>query len=1338
MKKNKLKKVFIFLFSFLFIASATVAGGVLLSGSSYSVPVSESSGEEIQDSENLELDSDEGSTENENNVTSNATEPTNDDSWANHYADSFAGGTGSEADPYQIETAEQLSLLAVNVNSGTNYSDIYFEQTADIDLSAYWWDAIGTYTSSSDYNEFAGHFNGGGHTVSGVFTQAGSTSTYNYQGLFGYVRGTSSTDLAEISNVGVIDSNIQGRQNVGGIVGYAYYTNITNCYNTGSVTSSSSYVGGVVGRNYSATVSNSYNTGTVTGKNAYVGGVVGYNVSSTVSNSYNIGYVTGNQSVGGVVGEISSSSTVSNSYNTGNVTSTYIGTYGIAGGVVGRNGSSTVSNSYNTGDVTSSSNYVGGVVGYNSSTVSNSYNTGDVTSTYTGTYAYTGGVVGYNSSSTVENSYNTGSVTGNGNYVGGVVGRNSSSTVSYCYYGGNCASSVGGIEGSDVDGQAEYIGTITTDAKTESWYGSSSTVTWNSSYPWDFTDTWGITQYANDGYPYLLDVGNIAPDNTDLMWTDSAVTTRDTDFEGSGTASDPYLISSAEELAGLAYMTNISTSTTYNGSGVYYRQTADIDLSAYWWDAIGTNSGTSYYFRGYYDGDGYTVSGVYTPAGSDSNYSYQGLFGYVYGASSTIRAEISNVGVINSNIQGYQYVAGIAGRAYYTNITNCYNTGTVTGSSSYVGGVVGYNSLSTVSNSYNTGSVTSSSHNVGGVVGYNYSSSITNSYNTGDVTSSSYNVGGVVGYNSSSTVSNSYNTGNVTGSSSRVGGVVGYNSSSTVSNSYNTGSVLGSDYVGGVVGYNYSSTVRNSYNTGDVTGNIYVGGVVGYNNYSSTITKCYFGGDYTGSYGIGSSSSSTSGTNSGTTQISSLNTTSYAKGISWYSSTSGNWNATYPWDFTYVWALDSSVNDGYPHFKEITVTYHSNFGDDETIEKAYYASSVIITSNIFTRDNYEIASWNTNQTGTGTSYTPGETYQIATDINLYAQWQGVLYNITLNHGNGNSSTTIYQRYATGFYSNSEATTEISSISVPTMNGYSFGGYYTGENGEGYQVIDEEGNIVVSNTFFTGNTTIYAYWEANVPAYYDSTNGYWYIEYGKMPQTKLDASVQEDLIIINALNGDSVLDATDGVTTSSNVYYFAGNMLSAKIYDGEEYCYFYGNWYRVEPVRWVLDTDASSSQSGYISTDTLAVMESVVYVGKYSETSLGVGQGYDATSNFTVVTDYLNNFNVEERDYLVEFSADVPSFDSSNIISTTTATNSIFLASEEEIQNTMSTYSTEFSDLVQDYLNVYGDGNYYFVRDLGSNLNNVTCYTQGGGKINQKPTCTLGMRLTIQVTEFVCL
>ena len=47
-----------------------------------------------------------------------------------------------------------------------------------------------------------------------------------------------------------------------------------------------------------------------------------------------------------------------------------------------------------------------------------------------------------------------------------------------------------------------------------------------------------------------------------------------------------------------------------------------------------------------------------------------------------------------------------------------------------------------------------------------------------------------------------------------------------------------------------------------------------------------------------------------------------------------------------------------------------------------------------------------------------------------------------------------------------------------------------------------------------------------------------------------------------------------------------------------------------------------------------------------------------------------------------------------------------------------------------------EGNYYFVRDLGSNLNSVTCYTQGGGEVNQTPTSYLGMRFTIQVTEYV--
>ena len=1405
MKKNKVKKFLICLFSFMFIASACITSGILLSGSSYSVPVSESSGEEIQDNENL------------TNVTANATEPLNDGNWTDsgNYDTTFAGGTGTESDPYLISTARQLAGLAYNVNNGTNYSGIYFEQTADINLSAYWWDAIGTYTSSSDYNEFAGHYNGGGYTVSGVFTQAGSDSNYSYQGLFGYVRGASSTDMAEISNVGVIDSNIQGYRYVAGIAGYAYYTNITNCYNTSSVSGSSLCVGGVVGYNRSSTVSNSYNTGSVTSSGQNVGGVVGYNYSSTVSNSYNTGSVTGSSSnvggvvggndtssvsnsyntglvtssiynVGGIVGQ-NSSSTVSNSYNTGDVTSTYTGTYGYVGGVAGYN-SSSITNSYNTGDVTASSGCVGGVAGYNTGSatrVNNTYNTGSVSGT-----SHVGGVVGRNyNGADVYNSFNTGSVTGT-SYIGAIVGYNytNSPTVSNCYWGGNCALTSAGTNSGGTISKCSVFSSDS-DPETESWYTTTSN--WYSSYTWNFSSIWGISQYVNDGLPFLRGVGVGAdlPTNYDSMWTDSGVT-RDTTFAGSGTEDDPYLISSAEELAGLAYLTNISTSTTYNNNDVYYLQTADIDVSAYWWDAIGTSTSYTYYFRGHYDGGGYTVSGIYTPAGSDSTYSYQGLFGYVYGASSTNRAEISNVGVINSNIQGYQYVGGIAGQVYYADITNCYNTSLVTGSGMYVGGVVGFNSSSTVENSYNTGTVTGSDRYVGGVVGHNINTStVTNSYNTGSVTgrdiyvagvvgysgssstvSNSYNtgevtgtryVGGVVGQNSSSTVSNSYNTGDVTSSSTLfayTGGVAGYNSS-TITNSYNTGSVTGSgDYVGGVVGYNYKTTARinNTYNTGNVSGTSFVAGIVGYNydgadvynsfntgsvtgtsyigaivgrNYSNspTVYNCYWGIDCTQTSAYGSNS----GTVSNCEQFSS---DSDPKTLSWYTSTSGTWNGTYPWDFTYVWALDSSVNDGYPIFKEISATYHSNFGDDETVEKSYYASSVdMLSSDTFTREHYEIASWNTNQTGTGTSYTPGETYQIATDINLYAQWQGVLYNITLNHGNGNTSTTIYQRYATGFYSDSGATTEITSVSVPTRAGYTFGGYYTGENGEGYQVIDEEGNIVVSNTFFTGNTTIYAYWTPNVPAYYDETGGYWYIEYGRMPQTKVT-----DNAVINALDGDSVLSDSDGVTTSNYVYYFAGMMLSAKVYQGEEYCNLDGNWYLVEPIRWRLDIE--SSTSGYVSTDTIAIMENVVYVGKYSDFSLSIGDGYvSANANSSSDIDYfLNNFLPNEKEYLTEFSASSDVFGTTNI-TTETSTNSIFLSSNAEISELFGTYESEFSDFVNDYLNMYGQNRYYFVRDLGSNLNNIDCHSQSGATgINQRSTEFLGMRFTIQVDEFVCL
>ena len=185
-------------------------------------------------------------------------------------------------------------------------------------------------------------------------------------------------------------------------------------------------------------------------------------------------------------------------------------------------------------------------------------------------------------------------------------------------------------------------------------------------------------------------------------------------------------------------------------------------------------------------------------------------------------------------------------------------------------------SNSTITNCYNTGSVsgtsTSSSANVGGVLGYaNSSSTLTNCYNTGSVsgTSSSYAyVGGVVGYAHSSAITKCYNTGSVSGSSQSsayVGGVVGYAvSNSAITNCYNTGAVSGTSaslyaYVGGVVGrVNSNSTITKSFAICNVYVNMgRVGGILGYmssSSYTLNMTECFFEGTIT----TGASSSSSS------------------------------------------------------------------------------------------------------------------------------------------------------------------------------------------------------------------------------------------------------------------------------------------------------------------------------------------------------------------------------------------------------------------------------------------------------------------------------------------------
>jgi len=204
--------------------------------------------------------------------------------WDGETVSYFAGGDGTQQDPYQISSGKELAFLAQEVNSGNatyNASTVYYKLAADIYLNdtsdweswdtvaapANSWTPIGTYT-----NKFAANFNGNGFAVYGVYIN----TTADSQGLFAYVSG-----YGKISNVGVEQSYINGGIYVGGVAGYVNGT-ITNCYNTGSITGNNN-IGGVVG-DITGNIMNCYNTGTVLG-NDNVGGVVGY-VASGGSATY--------------------------------------------------------------------------------------------------------------------------------------------------------------------------------------------------------------------------------------------------------------------------------------------------------------------------------------------------------------------------------------------------------------------------------------------------------------------------------------------------------------------------------------------------------------------------------------------------------------------------------------------------------------------------------------------------------------------------------------------------------------------------------------------------------------------------------------------------------------------------------------------------------------------------------------------------------------------------------------------------------------------------------------------------------------------------------------------
>ncbi len=196
-------------------------------------------------------------------------------------------GSGTEDDPYQIGSAEDLQILMHRENDW----DKYYLLTSDVNMSG-----INFYHAVIGHGcEFTGSFDGFDgikyHIISNL-TVSGSSCC----GLFGRI-GSGGT----VANLGLENASVTGIGDyVGGLCGYNNSGSITQCYAIGSISGDDS-LGGLCGYNNSGSIIKCYATGSVSGDYS-VGGLCGFNDSGSIAECYAIGSVSGDYYVGGLCG----------------------------------------------------------------------------------------------------------------------------------------------------------------------------------------------------------------------------------------------------------------------------------------------------------------------------------------------------------------------------------------------------------------------------------------------------------------------------------------------------------------------------------------------------------------------------------------------------------------------------------------------------------------------------------------------------------------------------------------------------------------------------------------------------------------------------------------------------------------------------------------------------------------------------------------------------------------------------------------------------------------------------------------------------------------------------
>ena len=726
--------------------------------------------------------------------------------------------------------------------------------------------------------EFKATFDGNGHTISNLYMDVARQQSQSYAGLFGSISGYSADSPAVIEDIGLLNVEVTGVYNVGGLVGsISSIAQVSRSYVTGAVSGTGSHIGGLVGYS-TGEISESYSTAAVedtdraTAESA-VGGLVGYS-NGEITESYATGQSTGYRNVGGLAGVSFGSSRdpglIHSSYATGRVTGG-----SRVGGLVGIGGQqtqypsrySTITDSYAIGAVAGDED-TGGLLGYGGSgytTINNSYWNTDVSATGVGG----GGALGAAGRPTAELQRPTGRT---GFY---------SLWTSPNWDFGN--SSQYPVLKADLDGDgtataAEFGGQGRVAPAPQSLPGSAAivsvspgvgslTVYWRA----PSSNAAGIAAYD------LRHILTDADETVDANWT-----VADNAWTGSGPLQ--YVITGLT--GGAPYDLQVrAVNSAGNGpwslttTGTPHLNLAQAQLANGVYDTDGdrlieiSNLQQLHFIR--YDPNG---DGSADDSSNDASYA----LGFPLSGNQSVCDRPCRGYELTRSLDfddGNSYLSGDVNTAWTGGagwqpiqefkatfdgnghtISNLYMDVARQQSQSYAGlfgSISGYSadSPAVIEDIGLLNVEVTGVYNVGGLVGSISSiAQVSRSYVTGAVSGTGSHIGGLVGY-STGEISESYSTAAVEDTDrataeSAVGGLVGY-SNGEITESYATGQSTGYRNVGGLAGVSFGSSrdpglIHSSYATGRVTGGSRVGGLVGiggqqtqYPSRYSTITDSY-------------------------------------------------------------------------------------------------------------------------------------------------------------------------------------------------------------------------------------------------------------------------------------------------------------------------------------------------------------------------------------------------------------------------------------------------------------------------------------------------------------------